>query len=400
MTSPRLGRLPAETPATIAMSARARALRAEGHDVVSLAIGEPDFPTPAHVVEAAHRAAREGQTTYTPVEGTPALRRAIAGKLARENGLTVAEDEIIVTAGGKQAIHDAFAATLDPGSEVVIPSPYWASYPLIARMQGATPVFVESDPADGFRIDPDALAAAITPATCWVVLNSPNNPTGAVLDRARLEAIAQVLVRHPHVWILSDDIYEHMIHDGSPHATLAAVAPALADRTLTIGGVSKSHAMTGWRIGWASGPRALIRRMAVVQGNTTSGASSVGQAASVAAIEGDQTHLAERARAYRDRRDLVLEALSGAAGLTTTVPEGAFYLFPSVHGLIGRTSAGGRRLGDDVAIAHALLEEAHVATVPGVAFGASPFLRLSIAADEERLRTACGRIVAFCGAAT
>ncbi len=385
-----------EIAATIATAARARALRAEGHDVISLAIGEPDLPTPPHILDAMDAAARRGETTYTPISGTQALRDAVRRKFARENGIEAAPDEVIVTNGSKQAIQAAFAATLAPGDEVVIPSPYWASYPLIARMLGGVPVFVPCAPEHGFRPDPDAIGRAITPRTRWVVLNFPNNPTGAVCDADRLAAIAAVLARHPDVWILSDDIYEHLIHDLTPHATLAAIAPGLRDRVLTVNGVSKSYAMTGFRIGYATGPAPLIAAMAAVQGNTTSGASAPGQAAAVAALDGpQQARDAMRAR-FAARRDLALDRLAAASGLRCTRPEGAFYLFPSADGLIGHRSAGGRRLATDADLADAILEEAHVAVVAGAAFGASPHLRLSIAAGEADIKAACTRIVRFC----
>ena len=390
----------AEIPATIGAASRARALRAAGHDVVSLALGEPDFPTPPHIVEAMHRAALAGETKYPPINGTPALVDAIRRKFGRENGIEAAADEIIVSTGSKQAIADAFAATIEIGDEVVIPAPYWASYPLMVRMAGGTPVVVVCREADMFRLDPDALARAITPRTRWVMLNFPNNPTGAICDDVRLGAIADVLRRWPETWILSDDIYEHLIHDGSRHATLAAVAPDLRARVLTVNGVSKSYAMTGFRIGYATGAARLIAAMSGIQGNVTSGASSIGQAAAAAALDGPQdARDAMRAR-FAARRDLMIDALRDAPGLAVPKPDGAFYLFPSVAGLIGRRSAGGRRLDTDAAVAEALLEESHVATVAGAAFGASPHLRLSIAAGEAALGEAASRIVRFCRATT
>ncbi len=385
--------------ATIAIAARARALRAEGHDVISLAIGEPDFNPPAHNNDAAADAARRGETKYTAVNGTLACREAIRRQFARDNGLEFAPTEIIVTNGSKQAVHDAFAATLEPGDEVIVPSPYWASYPLIAEMLGGVPVFVECARSGGFQLDPDALDRAITPRTRWIVLNFPSNPTGALCSGDRLAAIADVLASHQHVRIMSDDIYQHLIHDGSPHATLAAVAPRLRRRILTIGGVSKSYAMTGWRIGWAAGPADLIEAMAAVQGNVTSGASSVAQAATVAALDGPQDCVhAMRAR-FTARRDLALAELGRTDRLACLRPDGAFYLFPSVAGLIGRRSAAGRSLGTYADIADALLDETHVAAVAGAAFGTSPYLRLSTACDEAPLTEACRRIVRFCEAA-
>ncbi len=386
----------AEIPATIAAASRARALRDAGHDVISLALGEPDFPTPAHVIAAMHEAALRGETRYPPINGSASLRDAIRRKFARENGIEAASDEIIVTNGSKQAIAEAFAATIEHGDEVVIPAPYWTSYPLMARMAGATPVFAPCRAADAFRLDPDALAAVLTPRTRWVLLNFPNNPTGAVCEESRLLAIAAVLRRWPDTWILSDDIYEHLIHDGTPHATLAAVAPDLRPRVLTVNGVSKAYAMTGFRIGYATGPARLIAAMAAIQGNVTSGASSVGQAAAAAALDGAQDGRDAMRRAFARRRDLMIEALAEAPGVATPRPDGAFYLFPSIAGLIGRRSAGGRLLDTDAAVADALLEEGHVATVAGSAFGATPHLRLSIASAEDALREAASRIVRFC----
>ena len=385
--------------ATIRVAARARALRAEGHDVISLAIGEPDFNTPAHIIDAAHAAALAGETKYTPITGTLACRAAIARKLARDNGLDATPDRIIVTNGSKQAIHDAFAATLEPGDEVVIPTPYWASYPLIAEMLGGVPVFVPCQ--DDFSLDPEALARAITPRTRWVVLNFPNNPSGAVCPAETLQAVTTIFkTGNNDIQVLSDDIYEHLIHDGTRHATLAAVAPTHRDRILTIGGVSKSYAMTGWRIGWATGNPQLIAAMATVQGNVTSGASSVAQAATIAALDGPQTPVETMRARFARRRDAALRELAATTTrLQTHRPDGAFYLFPSVAPLIGLSSAAGRFLDSDETVAEALLEEAHVATVSGTAFGASPHLRLSTACDDATLAEACRRIVRFCDAA-
>ena len=384
--------------ATIAIAARARALCAEGHDVISLAIGEPDFKTPAHIIEAAHEAALRGETKYTPITGTLACRAAIARKLARDNAIEATPDRIIVTNGSKQAIHDAFAATLEPGDEVIIPTPYWASYPLIAEMLGGVPVFIACREQDAFQLDPDALKRAITERTRWIILNFPNNPTGAVCPAATLAEVAAIIARHPNIQVMSDDIYEHLIHDGTRHATLAAVAPELRDRILTIGGVSKSYAMTGWRIGWATGAPDLIAAMATIQGNVTSGASSVAQAATIAALDGPQAPVETMRARFAARRNLALAKLAAAESLACHRPDGAFYLYPSVAGLLGRRSPAGRFLESDEAIAEAILEEAHVATVPGTAFGASPYLRLSTACDDATLTEACGRIVRFCAA--
>ncbi|MGI4977639.1 MAG: pyridoxal phosphate-dependent aminotransferase [Janthinobacterium lividum] len=385
----------APTAATVTLTARAREMRAQGLDVISLTIGEPDFATPPHVIEAAHRAALDGQTKYPPQDGTPALKAAIRRRLARD-GLEYGLDEIVVANGGKQVIFDALMATLDPGSEVIVLAPYWNAYPLMARLLGGVAVTVDCLEADGFRPRAEAIEAAITPRTRWLVLNFPNNPTGAVCDAAELSAIGAMLERHPHVWVMSDDLYERLRFDGQPHATLALAAPALRERTLTLGGVSKTYAMTGWRVGYGAGPRALVRAMATVQGHATAGVCAPAQAAAAAALDGPQDD-AERMRdAYRRRRDLVVDALAGVPGLRCHRPDGAFYVFPSVAGLIGRCSAGGRALDTDEDVCMAILEEAHVATVFGAAFGMSPFLRLSCATGDELLAEACRRIAAFC----
>ena len=383
-------------PATIAMAVRARALRAGGHRVISLALGEPDFATPPEAVEAAHRAALAGDTKYPPVDGTAALKRAVQAKFARENGLDYALDEIMVANGGKQILFDALMATLEAGDEVVIPAPYWASYPLTVQLLGGRAVHPPCPEALGFRLTPEALEAAMTPRTRWVILNFPNNPTGATCGEAELRGLAAVLRRHPHSWILCDEIYEHLIHEGPPHASLARVAPDLRDRVLTLNGVSKTYAMTGWRIGYCVGPADLVRAMAVIQGNATSGASSIGQAAAVAALQGDAGLVALMRDTYRRRRDLVVAALRTAPGVTCAMPHGAFYAYPGIAGCIGRTSAGGARLRTDEDFALALLDEQHVAVVQGAAFGMSPYLRLSVASDDDSLREACARIGRFC----
>ena len=383
-------------PATIAMSARARLLREQGHAVISLALGEPDFATPAHAVLAAHEAALAGQTRYPPIDGTAALKQAVRAKFRRENQLDYAADEVAVANGGKQILFNALMATLDPGDEVVIPSPYWASYPLIVELLGGTPVFAPCLEADGFRLRPEALERAITPRTAWVILNSPNNPTGAVCPEADLAALGQVLSRHPDLWILCDEIYEHLVFDETPHVSLAHAVPALRDRILTLSGVSKSYAMTGWRIGYAGGPARLIGAMSVIQGNATSGASSIGQAAAVAALDGPQDLLPAMRETYRRRRDLVVRALRAIPGISCAMPDGAFYAYPGIAGCLGRVSAGGRAIDTDAAFALALLEENHVAVVAGSAFGMSPHLRLSVASDDASLVEACRRIAAFC----
>jgi aspartate aminotransferase len=382
----------------MASAARARELRAQGVDVISLSLGEPDFATPAHVVEAAHAAALRGETKYPPVDGTPALLAAVQRKFRRDSGLDYALTDIIVGHGARQVIYDALVATLDPGSEIIVPAPYWNAYPIIARMAGASPVFVPCRADDGFLPDPAALAAAVTPRTRWLVLNFPNNPSGAVCPAAHMAAIAEAMRPQLHVWIMADDMYEHLIHDGSAHATMAAVAPDLAKRTLTISGVSKTYAMTGWRIGFAGGPSRLIRAMSRVQGQSTGGVSPVAQAAAAAALDGPQDLVAEMRRVYGARSRRVAAALNAIPGLSCASPAGAFYVFPSVAGLMGRRSPGGRRIETDADFATALVEEGHVATVHGEAFGAPGHVRLSTAAADAALDEACRRIALFCAA--
>ena len=380
----------------MAMTARARAMRAAGTPVISLTIGEPDFASPPHAVEAAHQAALRGETKYTPQDGTPALKQAIQRKFARDSGLAFAPDEITVGNGGKQVIFNALMATLDGGDEVVIPAPYWGAYPLMVALAGGVPVPVECPQANGFRLRPEDLDAAITPRTKWLLLNFPNNPTGAACPAKALAALGEVMQRHPHVWVMSDDMYEHLVYDGLRHATLAAVQPALRDRTLTVSGVSKTYAMTGWRVGFAAGPRPLIRAMSAMQGHVTAGVSGITQAAAAAALDGPQHSVVAQAAAYQCRRDLVVGMLNEARGVACHRPEGAFYVYPSIAGCLGRTTPGGVRLDTDEQFALALLEERHVATVHGAAFGMSPYLRISYATDEATLAKACARIQAFC----
>jgi aspartate aminotransferase len=394
----RLGRT--EPAAIVQMSTRAREMRAEGHDVISLAIGEPDFPTPPLGIEAAHRAALDGLTKYPPVDGTPELKSAIRRKFQRDQGLDFEANQVMVANGGKQAIFNAFAATLDEGDEVVIPSPYWSSYVLTAEFLGGVAVPVSCPANNGFRLRAEDLDAAITPRTKWVVLNAPNNPTGAAYTAEQLGALAEVLRRHPHVWVFSDEIYEHLRYDGLGSVSIAAVAPDLADRVLVMSGVSKTYAMTGWRIGFCGGPAGLIRAMGVVQSHATAGTSTVGQAAAAAVLDAPQAMVGEMVAAYHRRRDLVVGLLRQAPGVTCAVPEGAFYVFPSIAGCIGRVSAGGRPIGTDRDFALALLEEQHVAVVHGAAFGMSPHVRISYATDDASLEEACRRIIAFCRALT
>jgi len=385
-----------ELAATFAMAARARALRAEGHDVISLSLGEPDFPTPSHVIEAAHQAALRGDTKYPPLGGTEALKAAIRRKYARDQKLDIAEPNILVTNGGKQAIFNVIMAVIEAGDEVIIPAPAWAGYPQTVQFAGGIPVFVKSSQAEGFLLRPEALEAAITPRSKLLLLNYPNNPSGAACDISALRAIADVLRRYPQIWVLSDDIYEHLLFDGFTYATLAAIAPDLADRIVTMTGVSKSYAMTGWRIGFCAGPAALIKAMTVVQATATSGVSSIGQAAAVAALDGPQDFLAERASTYQSRRDLVVNALNQIPGMACHKPDGAFYVFPDISAFIGKTSKQGTRITDDASFAIALLNESHVATVQGAAFALSPHIRISTATSNEILQQACTRIAEFC----
>jgi aspartate aminotransferase len=381
---------------TVAMTQRARDLAAAGRDVIGLAAGEPDLDTPRHVKAAAIRAIRAGRTKYTAVDGIPELKAAIAAKFARENGLAYSPAEISVGSGGKQVIWNALMATLNPGDEVIVPAPYWASYPDMVRMAGAEPVIVTAGAAQGFRLTAAQLEAAITPRTKWLILNSPANPTGAGYGESDLRALAGVLLRHPQVHVLSDDIYEHLAFPPFRFVTLAQVEPRLKDRTLTVNGVSKAYAMTGWRIGYAGGPAALIAAMAKVQSQSTTNPCSIAQWAAVAALDGPQDFLAANLELFMRRRDRVVAALNRIPGIDCPRPEGAFYAYPSIAGLIGRTSAGGRPITGDAAFAEALLEEAGVAVVPGSAFGLSPAFRVSYAAADAALAEACRRIAAFC----
>ena len=385
-----------QVSASVVMTMKGRELAAKGIEVISLASGEPDFPTPPHAIEAAYRAAREGDTKYPPQDGTRALKEAVQRKFKRDNDLDYALDEIMVTNGGKQSIFNALMATCDPGDEVVIPAPYWISYADMAKVAGGRPVPVSCPQNNGFKLRPEDLDAAITARTKWVMLNFPNNPTGAACSRAETQALAEVLLRHPHVWVMTDDMYEHLVYDGFEFCTIAEVEPRLRDRTLTINGASKTYAMTGWRVGFCGGPRALIKGMINLQGQATSGVSTVGQAAAAAALDGPQDLVRERAEEYRKRRDLVVEMLNAAPGVACHKPEGAFYVFPNIAGCLGKTSPGGKRIETDTDFALALLEEKHVAAVQGAAYGMSPYLRISYATDTASLREACARIQEFC----
>jgi aspartate aminotransferase len=382
--------------ASVIMTIKARELAAQGIKVISLASGEPDFPSPPHAIEAAHKAALAGDTKYPPQDGTKRLKEAVQRKFKRDNNLDYALDEIMVTNGGKQSIFNAFMATVDPGDEVLIPAPYWVSYAEMAKVAGGVPVTINCPQNNGFKLRPEDLDAAITPKTKWVMLNFPNNPTGAACSRAEMQAIAAVLMKHPHVWIMTDDMYEHLIYDGFEFCTIADVEPRLKDRTLTVNGASKTYAMTGWRVGFCGGPKALIKGMMNMQGQATAGVSTISQAAVAAALDGPQELVRERAEEYRQRRDLVVEMLNAASGISCHKPEGAFYVFPNIAGCIGKTSKGGRKIETDTDFAMALLEEKYVATVQGTAYGMSPYLRISYATNTENLREACGRIQEFC----
>ena len=381
---------------TIAMTTRAAELRAEGRDIIGLSAGEPDFDTPLHVRDAAKVAIDAGHTRYTAVDGTPSLKRAIADKFARENGLDYAPSQITVGTGGKQILFNALMATLDAGDEVIVPAPYWVSYPDMVLLAGGTPVVIECDIASGFRLTPEALEAAITPRTKWLILNSPSNPSGAGYDRAQMQALCDVLLRHPQVWVLADDIYEHLVFDGFEFCTPAQVEPRLKDRVLTMNGVSKSYAMTGWRIGYGAAPEPLIRAMAKLQSQSTSNPCSVSQYAAEAALTGPQDYIRDSRAVFQRRRDLVVAGLNDCPGLDCPVPQGAFYVYPSIAGLIGATTAAGTVITDDETFANALLDEEGVAVVFGAAFGLSPHFRISYATADDVLRDAVARIRRFC----
>lgn len=382
--------------ASVVMTQKARELAAQGIKVISLAVGEPDFDTPRHAIEAAYKAALAGDTKYPPQDGTRALKEAIQRKFKRENGLDYALDEILVSNGGKQVIMNAMLASCDPGDEVIIPAPYWISYADMAKLAGGVPVPVACPQNNGFRLRPEDLEAAITSKTKWLLLNFPGNPTGAACSREEMKALGEVLLRHPHVWVLTDDMYEHLLYDDFEFCTIAEVEPRLKDRVLTVNGVSKTYAMTGWRIGFCGGPRDLIKAMFNMQGQLTAGVSTVGQAAAAAALDGPQDLVTERAAIYKARRDMVVEMLNAAPGIACHKPEGAFYVFPNIAGCLGKVSAGGRRIATDADFALALIEEKHVAVVHGAAYGMSPYLRISYATETEKLREACARIQDFC----
>lgn len=386
--------------ATLATTQKARELRRAGRDVLGLSAGEPDFDTPDTIKEAAIRAIRDGRTKYTDVDGVPELKQAVVDKFRRENGLAFTPRQVNVSPGGKAVIFNALMATCSPGDEVITPAPFWTSYPEMALLAGGEPVRAPTRIEDGFRLRPEALEAAITPRTRWLILNSPNNPSGTVYARADLEALAEVLARHPRVWVLTDDIYEHLIYDGVEFVTLAQVAPELRDRTLVMNGVSKAYAMTGWRIGYAAGPEPLIAAMRKVEGQSTSNPSSIAQYAALEALTGPQDFIAERAAAFEARRDLVLSMLNQTTGLSCAKPQGAFYVYPSIAPLIGRRAPSGCVIADDETFVTELLEAEDVAVVFGSAFGLGPNFRLSYAASTEVLEEACARIQRFCASLT
>ena len=392
-------RLDAVKPSpTIAVTTKAAELKAKGLDVIGLGAGEPDFDTPEHIREAGKRAIDNGETRYTPPNGIPALRKAIVDKFKRENGLTYTPDQVTLGVGGKQVLFNAVLATVQDGDEVVIPTPYWVSYSDIVLMFGGTPVFVNCGENSRFKLSPEALEAAITPKTKWLILNSPNNPTGAAYTEKELRGLADVLLRHPHVWVMTDDIYEHLTYDGFKFSTIAQVEPKLMDRTLTVNGVSKAFAMTGWRLGYACGPVTLIKAMNMVQSQSASHPTSITQSAAVVALNDPLDFIAPRNEAFKRRRDLVVKMLNEAKGLTCQTPEGAFYVYPSCAGAIGKTTPKGRKLNSDTDFVEALLDEALVAVVQGAAFGLSPYFRISYATADEVLVKACKRIQEFCAA--
>jgi aspartate aminotransferase len=383
--------------ATLAISAKARALKAAGRDCIALSAGEPDFDTPDNIKQAAIRAIEAGKTKYTDVDGIPELKDAIVAKFKRENGLDYKRSQINVSPGGKPVIFNAFMATLNPGDEVVIPAPYWVSYPDMALLCGATPVFVDVKIEDGFKMRPEALAKAITPHTRWVLLNSPSNPSGAAYTRAELKALADVLLAFPHVMILTDDMYEHLVYGDFEFTTIAQVEPLLYERTLTMNGVSKAYSMTGWRIGYAGGPEWLIKAMANVEGQITSNPCSISQWAAVEALNGPQDFIPKNRALFQERRDLVVSMLNQASGLRCPTPEGAFYVYPTCEGAIGKTTPGGKQIKSDEDFATELLDAESVAVVHGAAFGLSPCFRISYATSNAQLEDACARIQRFCG---
>ena len=384
--------------ATIAVTSKARELKAAGRDVIGLGAGEPDFDTPDNVKQAAIKAIQAGDTKYTAVDGTPALKAAISAKFRRENGLDYKPEQISVGTGGKQVLYNALMATLEPGDEVIIPAPYWVSYPDMVLLAEGTPVAVPCPQNNGFKLLPEDLEAAITPRTKWLILNSPSNPTGAAYTKAEMKALTDILVKHPHVWVMTDDMYEHLVYDGFEFTTPAQVEPRLYERTLTVNGVSKAYCMTGWRIGYAGGPAPLIKAMATVQSQSTSNPSSISQAAAVEALNGTQHFIAEHNAVFKERRDMVVDMLNKAPGITCHRPEGAFYVYPSCAGTIGKKTPQGKVIQTDDDFVTYILEAEGVAAVQGSAFGLSPFFRISYATSTEALKEACTRIQRACKA--
>lgn len=382
--------------ATIAVTQMARELKAQGKDVISLSVGEPDFDTPQNIKDAAVAAIARGETKYTPVAGIPELRKAIADKFKRENGLDYKPEQVIVGTGGKQILFNAFMATINPGDEVVIPAPFWVSYPEMIALCGGTPVFVETTIENNFKLTAEQLDKAITPKTKWFMFNSPSNPSGAAYSKDELKALTDVLMKHPHVWVLTDDMYEHLVFGDFVYYTPAQVEPALYERTLTMNGVSKAYAMTGWRIGYAAGPLPLIKAMDMIQGQQTSGACSVAQWAAVEALNGPQDFITESKKAFEERRDLVVSMLNQASGIVCPKPEGAFYVYPSCAALIGKTAPSGKVIANDEDFVMELLATEGVATVHGSSFGLGPNFRVSYATSNAKLEEACSRIQRFC----
>jgi aspartate aminotransferase len=385
---------------TIAVTSKARELKAAGRDVIGLGAGEPDFDTPQNIKDAAIKAINDGQTKYTAVEGIPELRAAIAAKFKRENNLDYKPSQTFVAPGGKTIIYNALLATLNPGDEVIVPAPYWVSYPDIALLGGATPVIIECSLEQGFRLTPEALEKAITPKTKWLIFNQPSNPTGACYTREQLKALTDVLMKHPQVWVLTDDMYEHLVYGGFKFTTILEVEPGLYDRTLTMNGVSKAYAMTGWRIGYCAGPEELIKAMAKLQSQSATNASSISQWASVEALNGTQDFIPKFQKIFEERRDLVVSMLNQATGIECPKPEGAFYVYPSIRKLVGKKTPGGKVIATDADFASELLEATGVAVVHGAAFGLSPFFRISYATSNTALEEACRRIQSFCNSLT
>ena len=385
---------------TNVLTGKVAELKREGRDIIGLGAGEPDFDTPNNIKAAAKAAIGAGQTKYTPIPGTLALREAICEKFKRDNDLDYTPDQVIVSCGGKQVIYNAFMATLNPGDEVIVPAPYWVSYPDMVLLAEGKPIFVEGLEENGFKITPEDLEAAITPKTKWVLLNSPSNPTGAAYSRNELKSLTDVLIRHEHVWVMSDDMYEHIVYDDFEFTTPAGVEPALYDRTITLNGHSKVYAMTGWRVGYCAGPLELIKSMTVVQSQSSTHTSSISQAAAVEALNGTQNFIEPHNEMFKKRRDLVVSMLNQADGITCRTPEGAFYVYPSCAGIIGKTAPDGTKIGNDSDFCAYLLDAEGVAVVPGVAFGLEPYFRISYATSDEALEDACHRIQRACGALT